>query len=473
MAITIKKQPQELTPVYNPMIIALESTNDSEESFQFLADIFVRGDLVTTMKIPVNPEGFGVFDIQRHVENEITFDFDPTNTGFTRAIGSGATYSLSIQEEWRFIFEFIDNTFVTGDFVGFLSEPGADKPLFNVGDEVNIKQNVGATFPEYDGLATITGITQSGTNWVVETNIPRLGSTPENPGEMSLSGFRLTKSPTPPIIISKKDAFNGVLDFYNEILWDDSEYVAGLTESRFLTNVPDVWEVLETDFMWLNVYQRNVAIDKIVFENDAGDTIQISNSFNTPIVDINRFLQIAVGPAQILPQLGTSSFYKFYLEAADGSRITEIKTIKIKKECSKFEKIPLIFLDKLGSFIPYTFTMLNRETKRIERTNYQQSYGRYAPAEQDWTYRSFDRGKKSLDTVVTEQFTINSNWVDNKTSEFLMTLFESPEVYWIRDGVAFAINLTVSTVEKKKTINDGVINYTLTFELSNKNGSQR
>ena len=473
MAITIEKQPQDLTPVYNPMIIALESTNATEESFQFLADIFVRGDLVTTMKVPVNPDGFGVFDIQRHVENEITFDFEPTNTGFNRATGSGATYSLSIQEEFRFIFEFIDNTFVSGDFVGFKGLTGGDEPLFDIGATVSVKQDEGATFPEYDGLATVTGITQSGANWIVETDIPRLGSTPEEGGEITLSNFRLTKSPTPPLIIPKKDTFNGVLDFYDEILWDEDNYIMASTASRFLSNVPDVWQVLETDFMFINAYQRSAAIQKIVFENDAGDVFEINNAFNTPVVDINRFLQIGVGPAQILPQLGPSSFYRFHLEAADGTKISETKTIKIKKECSKFEKIPLIFLDKLGSFIPYTFTMLNRERKRIERTNYQQFYGRYAPAEQDWTYRSFDRGKKSLDTVVTEQFTINSNWVDNKTSEFLMTLFESPEVYFIRDGVAFAINLTVSTVEKKKTINDGVINYTLTFELSNKNNSQR
>jgi hypothetical protein len=131
-------------------------------------------------------------------------------------------------------------------------------------------------------------------------------------------------------------------------------------------------------------------------------------------------------------------------------------------------------MDKKGSFIPFVFDRVNKENRNISRTNYQQKYGSYAPATQNWGYNSYDRGKKSLDTVVTESYTVNSNWVDQTTSNFLMELYESPQVYWINeDGLTQAINITSTTTERKQTINDQIINYTLTFQLSNKNQSQR
>jgi hypothetical protein len=82
--------------------------------------------------------------------------------------------------------------------------------------------------------------------------------------------------------------------------------------------------------------------------------------------------------------------------------------------------------------------------------------------------------RKTLDIVTTDVYSINSNWINQKTSNYLMELFESPEVYWMKeDGKIIAINLTIGDIERKQTINDQIINYTLTFELSNKNASQR
>ena len=79
-----------------------------------------------------------------------------------------------------------------------------------------------------------------------------------------------------------------------------------------------------------------------------------------------------------------------------------------------------------------------------------------------------------MDTQITESYTITSDWVNQTTSDYLMTLMESPEVYWINEaGVAVAVSLTVSGTERKQTINDMIINYTINFELSNKNNTQR
>ena len=131
-------------------------------------------------------------------------------------------------------------------------------------------------------------------------------------------------------------------------------------------------------------------------------------------------------------------------------------------------------MDKKGSFVPFTFNKVNRHNKNYNRVDYQQHYGKYAPASNNWGYNTYDRGRKSIDNQITEVYTVISDWVNQSTSNYLMELMESPEVYWVKeDGVTVAINITSNATERKQTINDQVINYTLTFELSNKNMVQR
>jgi hypothetical protein len=486
MAITIFKQPQLLTPTYNPMIISVNSNLQTQESFQFVADITVRGNLVTTMKVPVNPQGFGVFDIQRHVENEISFDFNPTVTGIQRAQLSGATYSVNFKEEYRYFFNFVDNSFVAGGFVGFYGIPNGPQPVFVIGDEIVIEQTSPTpTNPQYNGLATITNISQitvgGSQRWLITTNKPFGASSPQEGGKISLSNFRLTQFPVASTV-TKRDAFNGVLDFYDELSWNNLEYMMSPNgEKKFLTNIFSGYKMFSGDKMWLNFYQRDFAVVRLAARDDAGNTIYINNSFTTVSNDLNRLLRVAVGPAQILPifditfpSLTPVSFYDIWLEDVSGERMSEELRFIVKDKCSRYEKIQLVFMDKLGSFIPYTFNMVNKHNVNITKSNYQQIYGRYAPASQNWVYNSWDRGKKSLDTVVVERFTINSDWMDQETSDLMITLAESPEVYWIKeDGLTVAINLTVNDVERKQTINDQIVNYTMTFELSNKNNKQR
>jgi hypothetical protein len=165
---------------------------------------------------------------------------------------------------------------------------------------------------------------------------------------------------------------------------------------------------------------------------------------------------------------------KIYTKNSGGAQTIATKTFKVKNKCSKYEKIQLVFLDKFGSFIPFTFELVNKHNFAITRADYQQHYGQYAPASNNWKYNNWDRGKKSLDTQVVESYTINSNWVNQSTSDYLMELFTSPEVYWINEvGTTVAISITSNQTERKQTINDQVINYQLTFEVSNKNNQQR
>lgn len=495
MAITIRTQPPLLTPVYNPMIIAVDSTNQTQESFNFVADIRARGTLVTRMKVPVNPQGYGVFDIQRHIENSVSYDFNPSVNYFAIATQSMATYSVAFSEEYRYFFNFFDNLFLAGGKVGFLGLLNGAQPLFTIGQQIVVEQTSPTpTNPSYNGLTTITDIYQiidgGGTRWVINTNTDYGLASPVEGGKISLANFQLTTVGVT-ASIPESDAFNGVLSFLDEQTWNYTNYMATSTAplGKFLTSAPDGYELDVNDRMWLNLYQRTNSSTNFLFIETNNGTYRVTNTFNSPAtVDQQRLLRIGVGPHQLttatssltvisgtLPVITASTKeMKVYLKNAGNFQTIATKTFKVVNKCSKYEKIQLVFLDKLGSFIPFTFELVNKHNLSITRADYQQHYGQYAPASNNWRYNTWDRGKKSLDTQVVESYTINSNWVNQSTSDYLMELFTSPEVYWINEsGTTIAISITSNQTERKQTINDQIINYQLTFEVSNKNNQQR
>ena len=494
MSLTIRRAPQELMPTYNQVIIVATSSEQSRLNYQLVTDVYCRGERVTRMKTPVNPEGYVIVDLHKHLENRVSYDFTPGLTGWNVATQSFATYSVTFYDEYREEWSFSDNIYqlvgATG-YVGFIGPTGGPRPAFSVGDYIYVSQDAGYTHPEYNGAHYVTAVTQSGTRWIVRTDNLWVSSSPVNPGVITYANYQLTTTPvgtltifTSPTMSStasvfpEKYVFNGVLDFVDFPNWNYDDWDANTsTNGKFFTNVPDNYELDVDSYMFLNVYQNaNSEIGRLRIKTNVG-TFSVTNSFTTITNAQRRFLQINGSVKDLVDAgivNGSTTTMEIWVENTSNVKTVASKTFTIVNKCSIYDKMQIIFMDKMGSFIPYTFDKVNRETRNINRVDYQQNYGSYAPSTQQWSYNSWDRGRKSLDTVVTELYTLNSDWVNQTTSNYLMELFESPEAYLIKpDGVIVAININVSSVERKQVINEQLINYVLTFELSNKNMQQR
>lgn len=567
MSITIHRQPDEISPVYNQMIIACTSSNQTEQNFSFVGDIYVNGDWVSRLKVPVRPDGYGVFDVHKHIENRISYDFLPqteNQIGFFSATNSSATYSVEFSEEYLASFEFVDNFFSSGD-VGFVGASGGSQPLLQVGDGVFVSQDEPFTNASYEGLANVTSVTFSSTfsAWTVTIDKGFALNTPAEGGNIVKSNYELSILETD-VSTGELKAWNGVYSFQDFINYDFQDYIASTgSNAEFLTNMPNHYEVDLDARMWIMSYRNDLSsgtelvvvsnngtysIDTVSYGSSTsigsyansggnlqvncssahglslGSVVEISDSYapyngtwevinvvssTQVVVDSpyvanilsgidnikevfssggDDFRLIGVGPYQLIN--GTSSItnftgtfpiidsstneYSFYLRDTADNQDYEMKTVKLNRKCTRYEKVQLIFLDKLGSFVPFNFNLVSKHNKSIERSEYQQHYGEYAPASSDWSYNTWDRGRKSLDTRVNNSYRVNSDWVNQETSNYLMELFESPEVYWVdEDGLYQAINITTTSVERKKVINDLIINYSLDFVLANRDHQQR
>ena len=185
------------------------------------------------------------------------------------------------------------------------------------------------------------------------------------------------------------------------------------------------------------------------------DSIVTVTSGSLPIVDANTTF-IDVTPKQGVTVIG------------------ETKSFTVVDKCSKYENIKLFFLDRLGSYIPLNFDRVSRDNVTNERSNYKQNYGNYDSVANAWGYTTQARGTTTYDITAKESITCTSDWLTDEQVVLMNILLNSPDVYYIdEDGVYRAVTITTSSFEKKKRVNDKLLNYTITFEYANNNGNQR
>ena len=503
----IKVSPTGLTPTYNETIIVLESPNIISDNFKWIVELYkgVPADtdyeLISTLTILPNPDGFGVLDVHRHIENYITTSFYPADVAriSQRVYDDGLKWSIQVKEvfenaRWRFDDNFAAGVFISGSTdVGFRTDGFTDvEHPFVVGDEVNILQDPGATNPSYDGDTTIVATVDE---YKIVIDKPFGVSTPAEGGLVSLitgvSGNTRTIVQDLPLSATTFYSFNGVLSHQDFRNWDSSEYlmsVSSPTTTKFLLDGPREFDITINDRVWINNWMSTSSFSQVLVETDNGQftTSQIYIPSGQHFINQNK-----IGPVDIInnsadtffPVTGSlpvvddnTTFIKYTPYYAYGSfpAVGETITLHIVDDCSKYDKIRFFYMDKLGSYLPLTFNRVSRQKNNVKRSNYSQNYGTYDSVADAWGYTTYDRGGTNYDMVITEGITCTSDWLTETMAGMVLDMLESPNVYiQNEDGDYIAINITTNSYEIKKRQNDKLINYTLTFEYANKNKSQR
>ena len=485
---TIKVSPTALNPTYNETIVVLESTNVAQENFQWVIEIWVDGlpnglntTLISTLVILPNPEGFGVIDVQRHIENYITTTFQPADLDtIGTAEDSYRIWSLNVTEYFdNYVWTF-DRHNTSGGKIVFINN--TEDHFFEVGDEVNIAQTPVPTYPAYDGETTVFGITspdsitidKAGTTVLNEPGVATGNKTVEI--SQILASANLYKS------------FNGVIDFADFNSFNLSIYDMDLSNptALFLTDIPNNYELSRTDPLWLNGYTDSLSYNTMNILTDNGEFL-ITPISPVPPVNDTYILQSKVGYADLidttsgvvvisgaLPIVDPSTTFINVFASNGGTAISETKSFTVVDKCSKYENIKLFFLDRLGSYIPLNFDRVNRTNLTNERSNYKQNYGNYDSVANAWGYTTHARGTTTYDIKSTKSITCTSDWLNDEQVELMHILLTSPDVYYIDEaGVYRAITITTNSFEEKKRVNDKLLNYTITFEYANNNGNQR
>lgn len=111
MALTIQQQPDIWTPAYNPMVFVLDSNNNAQPNFRYVADIYVSGSTGRQLRMLASASptlSQGVFDVSPiistflgELEDSINgFNINKTTNGFGLAASSMVAYEVKFGEQY-------------------------------------------------------------------------------------------------------------------------------------------------------------------------------------------------------------------------------------------------------------------------------------------------------------------------------------------------------------------------------------
>jgi hypothetical protein len=222
------------------------------------------------------------------------------------------------------------------------------------------------------------------------------------------------------------------LRYTNQVSLNDNSYPEKIRigQQRFLTFF-DLGNLIHT--VLLTVYDSQ---GTSLYTNTLGDLTAASG-----IVALN------IGEA-FLENLGATSYLSaasYYIvniiNSADDTVFT--KTIDVDNSCANYEVYRLHWLNSLGGFDAFNFTMVSTESVEIENKEYKKV--------QALGYQKTDRLKTKYFTKLTERITLNSDLLTDAESAALEQLVVSPVVMLETSATSYVpVNIVANNYVKRK-----------------------
>lgn len=146
-------------------------------------------------------------------------------------------------------------------------------------------------------------------------------------------------------------------------------------------------------------------------------------------------------------------------------------TFNVDWSQTRYGNIELVFIDRLGSYVPANFTLQNVRSENINRDSYNQILGNLGNIDGSikWQYNSWERGKKNINTTVTQQLELTSDWLTEAEAYYLRELYSSPSVFIKDFGQLWPVNVISNNYQIQTKNNKKNIQIKIVIEYSNNN----
>jgi hypothetical protein len=489
MAVSVYYNSGTITTIGNNIPwVFIDNANYTNDNFKFVIKVSelnqisgtIKSDLGTYKTIPVPI--LGEFSLNRIINSRIDYSaafltqsaFNPTqfnnivssdNNGYVR-------YRLSYGAEWN-----PGLTFTTVLNVGgFYGLTFSNVHNFEVNDTIFVS----TINNDLNGLSTVTNILSP---YSVKLN-KAFTSTPVSYGSVT---YLERMSGT---ISNQYFGYNGAIDYGQENVFNyvnDNlviRYISGTSSAggQFLTpfdgtSTNTAKKVLPKDFETLTFllplgyysFALTMKLKTTVYD----DQWNVITTYSHNLDDLNGLnkLVVGVGPGNLYYQgiVATILNYKNYsINLSWTESSTAIQTSKyyftVEQTCSPFNNVRLMWINRLGGFDFFNFRMNSQRNETIERKEFRRPLGP--------NYTTGARPQTQLKVDVTEEWTINTDWITEKEYLALNDLLTSLEVYVLStsyrdDGspvhTTYPIVIVDNTYTQKTQLTDKIFNMTLTY----------
>lgn len=416
MALTLLSTPTQYEPVYTQdgdnLSFVLESTESALCSMKYVADIYVRGNYVTTIRNSPNlVDGKCVITINRVLEDFLSYDRIEFDEPFKDCTNSYLEYEILFGEE-------TDGTYDCS----------------------------GGSFEATYGL-TFSGFAWNGTIQYGES----FDSFDYQVGSYSLASF-LTNSP------DEQDIY----------LYENS-YLYWLNTASMSQSL----EIVETSTGGTSSYYY-IDIATIVAPQITGcgvGPLDI-NTYVTQGVVYNIVTDVMT---QSIITCDTASYSVRVVEFPwTFTNFSETKIFNVLCDCYRYQPYHIVWLNRRGGFDKYSFRLKSSRTITNNKKEWSRFLSSLQ-ADNTFGYNIGDRGRSVYSSRSYESVSVVSEWQTLEEHNWVAEMFTSPEVYYVLGSTWYPIVVTNKSVtpRNKRGYGNRLLSWNVDFDYSFEIISQR
>lgn len=336
---------------------------------------------------------------------------------------------------------------------------------FAVGDILILDKDNKTINQNYDGTCSVTQVVNS---YQIKTDIPYgvAPTTGTEPGVVTTLQ-RLTATSS-----TGKYTWNGTRQYLEGDTNFTNKFILASASTDFLTNWPaSTYKAVQLDDYETVSMILSGATNSTLYVNTYNEGNTLLNTYGFTISNSNNYRRVdfGIGPKNLI-NAGVSftgvDNYRFYTKT-NGVTSSVFRYYKIDKQCSIYDKVRVLFLNRVGGFDYFNFTLDSKKSISVNRTEYEKVLA--------YNYSIGDRGKNLLAQKGEIKMTITSNWITEKESAWLEELITSPDVYVLGNssnlgadsgGYKLPIIVTDNNYEVKTYLRNQVFNLQLNFKYA-------
>jgi hypothetical protein len=463
MAISKIAEPEDFSPAYNPLVFQYDSTNNNEDGFKYIFDVYESGTANKIGEYRVFPritDGYGHIDLSPLLRTKVTFT-KQSGTQDDVATDSFYKYDVKVGEEY----------IVAVAYTASLTNSSGNVKItathsYQVGDQVVISQaDSGVANPQLEGLHTVIAI-----NTTVDFTVSALWSDVTDAtinGSVKYADNR--KTITRDVVTeSNKYVFNGAFKHNDWSSYDSTKYILTANTDKFITYQPQNFYITPTQEVFFNLSTNGTTTGFIVFQNDGGDILKYAANANSYVYQAN--VGATANPSTVVS--GTAGhiksdtvYYDVWYTNAGGTQHSLKYRFYIDRRCA-IEDYYVLFLDRLGSMSSFAFQLRAYERGNITRDSYNQRI-EGSVSSSKWNYSNEEYGMRTYKVGVEKTLELNTNWMTEDMAEYFEQLLTSPVTYFYDGREYLPCTITDTSFEVERQRNKNLIRKTITIKYAN------
>ena len=167
----------------------------------------------------------------------------------------------------------------------------------------------------------------------------------------------------------------------------------------------------------------------------------------------------------------TENFTGGTITVTDGTGQSLTRTLTLEESrCSKYTPYKVIFYNRFGALQEILFT--RKSTKNLETSFDEFKRSTVNFDLNNFTYDKYKAQKQRIDIQGTETLTLNTDFLEEGISDPIQELLMSQQI-WVDEGILnteasiHPVIIRTSSVEKKTSVNNKLVSYTIEFEFAN------